>query len=128
MFKDYKHERILTPIGISIDENKLPMIVLPFMANGDLLNYLRKGKYSLTVQKLLSFVQQVAEGRNQSKVLFKSLMYVMMYFKECYSYQNNISYIEISRPEIVFSMKTFRSKSEISVFREIYTKRIITEV
>jgi serine/threonine protein kinase len=71
MLKDYKHERILTPIGISIDENKLPMIVLPFMANGDLLKYLRKRNNSLTIQKLLSFVQQVAEGRNQLKVLFR---------------------------------------------------------
>jgi len=62
MLKDYVHERILTPIGISIDENNLPMIVLPFMANGDLLNYLRNTKKSLTVKQKLNFAKQIAEG------------------------------------------------------------------
>jgi hypothetical protein len=52
---DFKHQRILTPIGLSIDENGLPMIIL--MTKGDLLKYLRK-QNSITVNILLEFVTQ----------------------------------------------------------------------
>ena len=62
MFIDYKHERILSPIGISFDDQNIPMIVLPFMANGSLLNYLKRDVYFFTAKQLLCFALQICEG------------------------------------------------------------------
>ena len=41
--KDFKHPNVLGLLGISIDteDNETPLVVLPFMENGDLLSFLR---------------------------------------------------------------------------------------
>ncbi len=62
MLIDYEHERVLTPIGICIEDNGIPIIILPLMTNGDLLTYLRKSDVILSVKQLLEFAQQIAEG------------------------------------------------------------------
>ncbi len=62
MLTDYKHERVLTPIGVCIEEKCNPMIILPLMVNGDLLSYLRNDQILLTVKQLLEIAQQIAEG------------------------------------------------------------------
>jgi hypothetical protein len=62
MLTDYKHERVLTPIGVCIEEKFKPMIILPLMVNGDLLSYLRNDQILLTVKQLLEIAQQIAEG------------------------------------------------------------------
>jgi len=59
---DFEHERVLTPIGVCFEENGCPMIILPLMANGDLLNFLRKRDLLLTVKQLRQFAHQIAEG------------------------------------------------------------------
>ena len=38
---NFKHENVLTLIGICIDGNRSPMVVLPFMKHGDLLQFIR---------------------------------------------------------------------------------------
>ena len=45
----FKHENVMTLIGICIDFGENPYIIMPFMANGSLLVYLMKEKSNLTV-------------------------------------------------------------------------------
>ena len=59
--KEFNHPNVLSLIGISI-ENSQPMIILPFMENGDLEAYLRNNKNKLKVDNLLDFARQVANG------------------------------------------------------------------
>ena len=39
---EFSHEHILTLIGVAIGSNGLPMIVLPYMPNGNLKTYITK--------------------------------------------------------------------------------------
>ena len=41
MMKDFKHPHVLSLIGISIDDDSSPMVILPFMAHGDLRRYIQ---------------------------------------------------------------------------------------
>lgn len=38
---EFNHEHVLQLIGIVIDGEKMPLVVLPFMSHGDLLSYIR---------------------------------------------------------------------------------------
>lgn len=65
----FRHERILSPMAISIDTQRhLPSIILPIMANGDLCRYLRKSTV-FPIIKLLTFALQIAEGKFVSALL-----------------------------------------------------------
>ena len=47
--KALSHPNILNLIGVSIDAGDSPYIVMPYMANGSLLSYLRKERPNLTI-------------------------------------------------------------------------------
>lgn len=47
--KDLSHPNILGLIGICIERGTAPYIVMPFMANGSLLSYLKQERNSLTI-------------------------------------------------------------------------------
>ena len=49
-------------MGVSFEENGLPIVVLPFMEKGDLLSYIRDDNNSPTVRELLMFAIDVAKG------------------------------------------------------------------
>ena len=49
--KDFVHPNVLSLIGVSLDAGESPYIVMPFMANGSLLNYLKKERANLTVDQ-----------------------------------------------------------------------------
>lgn len=55
------HENILEMLGVCFD-GRVPMLVLPFMKNGDLLTYLRSENNSPTVLDLLSFALGIGRG------------------------------------------------------------------
>ena len=57
--KDLKHPNVMTLIGICINDDESPMIILPFMSNGDLLTFIRDEHNQPTVKDLLSFSIQV---------------------------------------------------------------------
>jgi len=63
----FNHERVLTPIGVCIEDNGFPLVILPLMTNGDLLSYLRNKNIALTLKQLLIFAQQIAEGMQRKK-------------------------------------------------------------
>ena len=71
----FDHPNILSLIGICLDLGQAPCIVMPFMARGSLLSYLKKERPNLTIAKtsdddivldarkhLLSMCLQVAKG------------------------------------------------------------------
>jgi len=60
--KDFNHNRVLHLIGVSFTELKSPLVVLPFMVNGDLLAYLRNDSHNPTVKQLINFAIEIAEG------------------------------------------------------------------
>ena len=39
--REFKHDHVLRLIGIVIDSDKMPLVILPFMTHGDLLSYIR---------------------------------------------------------------------------------------
>ena len=45
----FKHPNVLTLCGVCLDGGPAPYIIMPFMANGSLLAYLRKNKGKLNV-------------------------------------------------------------------------------
>ena len=47
--KRFKHQNVMGLIGVSIDVGERPFIVMPFMANGSLLTYLKKNRSQFTV-------------------------------------------------------------------------------
>ena len=48
MYK-FKHQNILTLNGVCLDGGPAPFIIMPFMANGSLLAYLKKNRDSLVI-------------------------------------------------------------------------------
>ena len=44
-----EHPRVLSIIGVCVDGGPAPYIVMPFMANGSLLAYIKKEKMNLVV-------------------------------------------------------------------------------
>lgn len=47
--KDFDHPNILSLIGVCIATGSSPYIVMPFMANGSLLSYLKQQRHKLTI-------------------------------------------------------------------------------
>ena len=47
--KKFNHPNIMNLIGVCIDVGERPCIVMPFMANGSLLAYLKKERSHLTI-------------------------------------------------------------------------------
>ena len=45
----FEHPHVLGIIGLCIDSGPAPYIVMPFMANGSLLAYIKKEKMNLVV-------------------------------------------------------------------------------
>lgn len=62
IMKDFNHPNVLALIGVCITRDNQPLVILPFMANGDLLSYVRDSKNELTMRQLLHFCRQIAEG------------------------------------------------------------------
>ena len=49
--KNFCHRHVMTLIGVCLDGGPEPFLVLPYMANGSLVSYLRKQQYNLVVVK-----------------------------------------------------------------------------
>ena len=48
MYK-FKHQNVLTLNGVCLDGGPAPFIIMPFMANGSLLTYLKKNRTLLVI-------------------------------------------------------------------------------
>ena len=47
--QNFKHPHVLSIIGVCVDAGPAPYIIMPFIANGNLLAYIRKNKTDLVV-------------------------------------------------------------------------------
>ena len=47
--QDFEHPHVLNITGVCLDAGSAPYIVMPFMANGSLLAYIKKEKMSLVI-------------------------------------------------------------------------------
>ena len=50
--KDFQHPNVMTLIGVCLDAGPGVSIVMPFMANGSLLDYLKKERGSLYISEI----------------------------------------------------------------------------
>ena len=46
------HLNVMTMIGVCIDGNETPYLVMPYMCQGSILSYLRKHREELTVSNM----------------------------------------------------------------------------
>lgn len=60
--KNFNHKHVLSLIGITFDKDNLPMVITPFMPNGDLLRYLRNPSNSFRYKDLVQFAVDIAKG------------------------------------------------------------------
>ena len=49
--KQFNHPNVMNLIGVCMDAGPAPYIVMPFMANGSLLSYLRKERPNLILDE-----------------------------------------------------------------------------
>jgi len=49
--KQFNHPNVMNLIGVCMDAGPAPYIVMPFMANGSLLSYLRKERSNLLLDE-----------------------------------------------------------------------------
>lgn len=47
----FNHPHVMTLKGICLDGGPVPYIILPYMANGSLLHYLKKERSNLIIKK-----------------------------------------------------------------------------
>ena len=67
--KSLNHLHVMTLKGVCLDGGPVPYIVLPYMANGSLLSYLKKEQSNLTVKVPMSAAEVTSlNEENQSKV------------------------------------------------------------
>ncbi|GMT07045.1 hypothetical protein PENTCL1PPCAC_29219, partial [Pristionchus entomophagus] len=62
MMDRFDHPRVMTLVGISFNEDRMPIIVTDYMENGDLAKYLRDVKNKPTLRDLLNFTHEIALG------------------------------------------------------------------
>ncbi|XP_060575152.1 hepatocyte growth factor receptor-like [Ruditapes philippinarum] len=62
VMKNFSHENVMQLIGICLEAEETPLVVLPFMEHGDLLSYLHEDKHIPTVKDLVSFGLDISKG------------------------------------------------------------------
>ncbi|XP_038069355.1 plexin-B-like [Patiria miniata] len=62
IMKTFDHVNVLGLLGLTFDADKNPLVVIPFMANGDLKTYLVKKKQTLSTSLLMRFASNAALG------------------------------------------------------------------
>ena len=63
--KDFNHPHVLNLIGVSFNSDDnfgLPMVITPYMQNGDLLTWIRDERNQPTNKELITFGTEIAKG------------------------------------------------------------------
>ena len=79
---EFDHPNVLKLIGVCLDGGPAPFIIMPFMAHGSLLSYLRKERKELVLEpsRISLEVAEVVRG----SVVFFCLHVVLVYACMCY--------------------------------------------
>ena len=59
IMKDFQHRHVMRLVGICLGNDQLPLVILPFMQQGDLLSYLRDPK-NVMAFKICSLVRNIS--------------------------------------------------------------------
>ena len=59
----FHHDNVLSLIGISFDTNGFPIVVMPYMSNGSLIDHVQNKNVNLEIHDLLKFALDVAQGK-----------------------------------------------------------------
>ncbi|XP_006812809.2 hepatocyte growth factor receptor-like [Saccoglossus kowalevskii] len=62
LMKDFDHPNVLSLIGVCVEKDGAPLIVLPFMKNGDLKAYIDNPNKVFSVKNLATYALHVARG------------------------------------------------------------------
>lgn len=62
IMKDFDHPNVMTLIGLVFPQEKAPCLILPYMSNKDLLQYLRDESRIPRLRELLKFSLDIAKG------------------------------------------------------------------
>ncbi|XP_077977579.1 plexin-A2-like [Glandiceps talaboti] len=62
LMKDFDHPNVLRLLGVCVDKDSNPLIVLPYMKNGDLKSYVSDEMKDFTVGTLVTYALHVAKG------------------------------------------------------------------
>ena len=62
--RDFNNPHIMSLKGVCLDGGPVPYIVLPYMANGSLLSYLRKERINLVIKN-----DRDGEDENKSQIV-----------------------------------------------------------
>ena len=59
---NFHHDNVLNLIGVSFEINGSPIVIMPYMPNGSLLNHLRINKQNIKLIDQLNFAFDIAKG------------------------------------------------------------------
>ncbi|XP_067948281.1 uncharacterized protein [Watersipora subatra] len=59
---NFKHENVLSLIGVVMEEGERPLVVLPYMEHADLATFIKTEEVELLLADLLHFAFQIANG------------------------------------------------------------------
>ncbi|GMT35456.1 hypothetical protein PFISCL1PPCAC_26753, partial [Pristionchus fissidentatus] len=62
MMDRFNHPRVMNLVGISFNEERMPILITDYMENGDLAKYLRDVQNKPTLRDLLNFTYEIAQG------------------------------------------------------------------
>lgn len=62
VMKDFDHSNVMKLIGLVFPKQEAPLLILPFMSNGDLLDYVRDENRSCRLRELVKFTLDISEG------------------------------------------------------------------
>ena len=84
--RDFDNYHVMTLKGVCLDGGPVPYVVLPYMANGSLLSYLRKERLNLIIEK---DIHEENEDRSQI-VKFPVLISNFCYYSDFFFYYSQI--------------------------------------
>ena len=63
IMNSFHHDNVLSLIGISFDNNGFPILVMPRMNKGSLIEFIKNKNVHLQHHELLKFALDVAQGK-----------------------------------------------------------------
>ncbi|CAI8021113.1 Tyrosine-protein kinase transforming protein SEA [Geodia barretti] len=119
----FDHPNVMKLIGVSLSMDTIPFLLMPFMANGCLLSYLRKNRPELTVKndmtelipengsRLLSMCLQIAKGMEY--LAFKKFVHRDLAARNCMIDLNNVIKVaDFGLSEDIYARNYFRQTEE----------------